>query len=720
MSEEDETLQIFFSETEELLKLAEESLLALESTPQSASDIEQVFRSVHTVKSGAGMVGYMTISDYAHLLENLLERIRSGKLAVTKNLITVLLGSIDFIRSMVDSVSQGEAGADPEVLNERKDQIKRYLGIDGIGSSEKEPEPPVKEAPKEPAQEISFYKIDLKFRKGLFHSGQDPILILLELSELGEFVRLVPDLSELPDFENFSMYDLYISWQIIIKTERSYEDIEDVFVFVKNDNDIRIEDITNRSREGVDVDLADKKLGELLSEQGKITPEDVTDALKKQKALGEILVEDGKIKPEELEKAVALQEKSRAIYRKTTVRVDVEKIDSLVNLAEEMGIGFAKVQALFEKYTSPGQMEMTEDMKNLLKVNREFQERVARVRMFPLEGTFRRFQRMARDLASQRNKEIKVILTGLDTELDKEVIEHTTDPLKHLVRNCIDHGLETPEERQAKGKPPTGIIEFKAYQRGGKIFVEIRDDGKGIDLSAIQRKAIEKGWVEPDQVLSKEALLDLIFKPGFSTSSKVTEVSGRGVGMDVVKTQLDQLGGTVEIHTEKDKGSTFILCLPLTTALMEVLHVTVQGASYLVPMQCVVGTEELNNKLVKSLGAQERVYPFQGDYLPLADIAKILDTGMPSANGNSTVLVFVDTGRKAFGLPVDEVLEPQQIIVKTLEKNYRTVKGIAGATILGDGSVSLVLDLIALEEIFFKHSFKGDTNYEGKEKNKSG
>ncbi|MCK4728977.1 MAG: Hpt domain-containing protein, partial [Desulfobacterales bacterium] len=326
MSEEDETLQIFFSETEELLKLAEESLLALESTPQSESDIEQLFRSVHTLKSGAGMVGYMSISDYAHLLENLLERIRSGKLAVTKNLITLLLGSIDFIRSMVDSVSQGEAEVDPEVLNERKDQVKRYLGIDGISSSEKEPEPPVKEAPKEPAQEFSFYKIDLKFRKDLFHSGQDPILILLDLSELGEFVRVVPDLSELPDFENFSMYDLHISWQIIIKTERSYEAIEDVFIFVKDDNDIRIEDITDRYRGGVDIELAEKKLGEVLLENGAITEEVLDDALNKQKKLGEILVEDGKIKPEDVEKAVATQEESRAVYRKTTIRVDVEKI----------------------------------------------------------------------------------------------------------------------------------------------------------------------------------------------------------------------------------------------------------------------------------------------------------------------------------------------------------------------------------------------------------
>ena len=716
MSEEDETLQIFFSETEELLKQAEESLLALESTPQSASDIEQLFRSVHTIKSGAAMVGYVNISDYAHLLENLLERLRSGKLTATKNLVTLLLSSIDFIRSMIDGVSKGEAEADPEVLDERKDQVKRYLGIDGISVPEEGSEPLVKEAPKEPVQEFSFYKIDLKFRKDLFYSGQDPLLILLALSELGEFVQVVPDLSELPDFEDFSMYDLYISWQVIVKTKRPYEDLEDVFMFVKDDNDIRIEDITNRYRDGVDIELADKKLGEVLLENGTITEEVLGDALKKQKKLGEILVEEGRIQPGDVDKAVVTQEESRAAYRKTTIRVDVEKIDSLVNLGEEMGIGLSKVQTLFEKYAGRGQMEMMEEIGNLLKVNQEFQERVARVRMFPLEGTFRRFQRMARDLALEHNKQIKVVLTGLDTELDKEVIEHVTDPLKHLIRNCIDHGLETPEEREAKGKPPTGSVEFKAYQRAGRIFVEIRDDGRGIDVVGIQRKALERGWIEPDQILSKEALLEFMYKPGFSTSSEVTEVSGRGVGMDVVKTQLDQLGGTIETHTEKDKGTTFILCLPLISALMEVLHVRVHGTSFLVPVQAIVGTEKLDNDLVKSLGAQERVYPFRGDYLPLADMTKIFDIGIPSTNGDSTAVVFVDTGRKAFGVPVDEVLDPQQIIVKTLETNYRSVKGIAGASILGDGSVSLVLDLLGLEEIFFKNSFKGDATHEGEEK----
>jgi two-component system chemotaxis sensor kinase CheA len=618
---------------------------------------------------------------------------------------------------MLERVSQGEAEeAAPGVLDERKDQVKRYLGIDAMDAPEEEFGSPVKEAPREPPEEFSFYRIDLEFRKDLFYSGQDPLLLLLGLSELGEFIEIVPDLSGLPDFENFCMYDLYISWQVIIKTNRPYEDIEDVFMFVKDYNDIRIEDVTKDYREGINIGLAEKKLGEVLLETGKITAGVLSDALKKQKKLGEVLVDDGKIEPEELQKALTLQDESRKVYRKTTIRVDVEKLDRLLNLAEEMRIGVSKVRMLFEKYASPGEMELLEETENLLKVNREFEERVAWVRMFPLEGTFHRFQRMVRDLAFKQNKEIKVILTGLDTELDKEVVEHISDPLKHLVRNCVDHGIETAEERQAKGKKPLGIIKLKAYQRGGSIFIEISDNGRGIDLMDIRQTALEKGWIQQNQDISKKALLKFVLRPGFSTRSKVTKLSGRGVGMDVVKTQLDQLGGTVDIDTEKDKGTKFTLCLPLTFALMKVLHVMVRGNSYLLPLHAIFGTEKFEKGLVKSFGAEEMVYPFHGDYLPIVDIRKILDMGVPSAGGNTSVLVFVDTGRKAFGIPVEQVLEPQQIVVKSLETNYRTVKGITGATIMGDGSVSLVLDLLGLEEIFFRHPFEGDEYHESEEK----
>lgn len=716
----DETLEIFFSETDDLLKSAEESLLSLESTPGSSSDLEQLFRSVHTMKSSAAMVGYVEISEYAHLLENLLERLRSGRLTVTNRLITYLLDATDFIRSMVENVSRGGPAADPEVLSERKGRAKRYLGIQGVTSEDGgdvgEPEAASRRFPEEKAAEQPrFYKIDLNFAPRLFYSGQDPLLILHNLSEQGEFVRVVPDLLRLPDFESYAMYNLYISWQIVMKTNRCYADIEDVFMFVMEDHDIRIEDVTDRYRHGIDVEVADKKLGEVLLEKSQITHEQLSDALGKQKMLGQILVEQGRVEREDVDTAVAMQLEGRTVFRKTTIRVDVEKIDHLVNLGEEIGVGLSKMRKFFEQGCSANQMSLVESLDNLLKVNREFQERVARVRMFPLEGTFRRFQRMARDLAFQQKKEVNVVLTGPDTELDKEVIEHFTDPMKHLVRNCLDHGIETPQERVAKGKPPAGTVELKAYQRGGRVFVEILEDGRGIDLEGIRKKAVHLGWLRADDAIDDEALLKFIFKPGFSMSPKVTEVSGRGVGMDVVKTELKNLGGTIEVRTEQDKGTRFILCLPLTSALMEALHLSVQGNSYLVPIQTVVGTEKFSEKLVKQMGQDERVYFFRGDYVPLLDISRVLHRSSPASNGQEKLLVFVDTGTKVFGIPVDQLLEPRQIIVKSLETHYRNVRGLAGASILADGSVSLVLDLLSLEEIFFKNSTRGDGAHENGE-----
>jgi len=704
MTEQDELLQIFISEAEELLKLAETSLMSLETAPRSSSDIDELFRSLHTLKSSAAMVGFTRISEYSHLLETLMERLRSRKLAVTKSLITSLLESIDFIKSMVDRACRGETEADPKVLDQHKERIKRYLGLEEAAPSRDEPALPASLPDTESAPGPSYYRIDLRFRNDLFHTGRDPLPVLRNLSMLGYLVRVTPDLSTLPAFYDLSLYDLYISWQVILRTDRPVSEIENVFTFVKDDNDIRIEDVTGRFQDGIDLELAGKRLGDVLLERGEITQDALAGALSRQKRLGEILIEEGKIEPGALQEVMSEQEESRALYRKTTVRVSVEKIDSLVNLAEEMGVCLAKLQTLHNRLEDPVRVSIAEEMEYLVKVNREFQDRVARVRMFPLEGTFRRFQRMVRDLAYHQNKQIKVMIAGLDTELDKEVIEHITDPLKHLVRNCVDHGIEPSAERLSAGKAAEGIVEFKAYQKEGKIFIEISDDGRGIDLEAIRRKALVDGLIQADGEMTKEVMLDLLFKPGFSTSSEVTELSGRGVGMNVVKTHLDQLGGAIDVRTEKGKGTTFVLSLPLRFALMEVLHVKVNDISFLIPMQSVLGTERSRNGLLRDMGAGSKLYRHQSGYVPLIDLLPTLDINAGPAAEMGCIIIFLDTGKRVFGISVDEILEPQQVIIKSLETNYRNVKSLTGAAIMGDGSVSLVLDLLGIEEIYFKHA----------------
>ena len=701
MNELDETLEIFFSETEDLIKTSEESLLRLETAPEAGPDLEELFRAVHTLKSGSAMVGFDHVSEYAHLIENLLDRLRDGKLPITKALISFLLEAIDFIKDMVDKCLSGETSIEPEVLEAKKAQVNRFLGMDSILEEDAGTSETITDFPAE-AKNRHYYNIDLIFRKNLFESGLDPLVLLLNLQEMGEFVEVSSDLSELPSYKEMNIHELYISWRVVLKSEAPLQEIENVFMFAKDDNNIEIEEITDRYKDGIDLKAGEMPIGEALVEKKGITKDDLEDALKKHKKIGEILVEEKKVDEKALESAVTMQKESRAVYRKTSIRVDVAKINYLVNLAEEVGVGLSKMQSIFsDEKNQTILLDLEQELENLLKINHDFQERVAQVRMFSLEGTFRRFQRIARDTALGQNKHIETILSGTDTELDKEVIECITDPLKHLVRNCVDHGIEPPEERIKKGKSAEGTIEFKAYQKGGQIFVQIKDDGRGLNIEKIRQKAIKMGIDMPDEDLDNEQLVKIICNPGFSTSANVTKLSGRGVGMDVVKTEVERLGGFLKIETAKDKGTTFTLALPLTFALTDALHFREKGRSYLVPLWGLVGTEKFKKSNLKSFGGDEKLYHFRDKYLPIMDVARIYGDSMPDINDQKKIMLFIDTGKQEFGLMADEVIDCRQIVVKSLESHYRNVRAIAGATIMGDGTVALVLDLFDLEEIFF-------------------
>ena len=700
MTEQDETLEIFFAETDDLLKISEESLLRLEASPEIGPDLEELFRAVHTLKSGSAMVGFNHIAEYSHLVENLLDRLREGQLSITKNLISFLLEGIDFIRSMVDQCARGETEVEPEVFEAKKGQVSRFLGMDVLPEEAVDLPESTADLPVE-SDNWHYYNIDLLFKKNLFDSGIDPLLLIFNLIELGEFVEITSDLSELPRYDQMAIFELYISWRIILKSTQPLQEIENIFMFVKDDNNIEIEDITDRFKDGVDLKAGLMSIGETLVEKKDITKDDLKNALKKQKKLGEILVEEKKIDAEAIESAITIQEESRAVYRKTSIRVDVTKINYLVNLAEEIGIGLSKMQNIILDKKTVNILDIDPELENLIKVNRELQERVAQVRMFSLEGTFRRFQRIARDTALDQNKQIKSIMSGIDTELDKEVIECIIDPLKHLVRNCVDHGIEPPDERVAKGKSPEGIIEFKAYQKGGQIFVQIRDDGRGLDIEKIRQRSLEMGLEIPNDNLTGDQLMEIICNPGFSTAAHVTKLSGRGVGMDVVKTAVEKLGGFLKIETVKDQGTTFTLVLPLTFALTEALHFKENGISYLVPLWGLVGTEKFDQNSIRSFGGDEKLYRFRSVYLPIMSLSRIYGSEMPDIHCQEKIVIFLDTGRQEFGLLVDEILDCRQIVVKSLESNYRNVKGISGATIMGDGSLALVLDLFDLEEIFF-------------------
>ncbi len=707
MNVQDETTKIFHAETEDLLKSAEACLLRLEDEPVSGPEVEELFRVFHTLKSGFAVVGFDVASKYIHMIENLLERVRSNEVPVTGPLVSLLLENVDFISEMLNRGLSGEPVAASEDLEAGRVGLNRFLSPGPVSGEEKSglEDAATDEAPSQDAPDESvFYSIEIHFRGDLFISGQDPILLLMNLTEFGECLEVTADLSELPSYDEMDMFDMYISWKLILKTSVTANVIEDVFMFVKDENEISINEIADPIVDTIGLDDPETPIGQVLVETGGITDEDLNHALSQQKMVGEILVEQGKIGKDVLERVVSKQKATRDAYRKTTIRVDVEKIDYLVNLAEEIGIALPRMQSLFSKGVDVYWSEIEQELENLIKINQDFQERIASVRMFPLEGTFRRFQRIARDTANEQGKKIKVRLSGVGTEMDKEVIEAVTDPLKHMVRNCVGHGIEKPEERKAAGKPEEGVIEFKAYRKAGKILIEIRDDGRGLDVDAIYQKALDKGIVRPGDVVDDNKIVDFLCHPGFSTASEVTSLSGRGVGMDVVKTEVERLGGSLLVETLKGKGTAFTLAIPLTFALTEVLHVQVNDISYLVPLLEVIGTLGFEAIRLRSFGADEKVYRFRGEYVPLVDLSRVFGMSGGERGLEGSSLVFFDTGRKRYGISVDEILDPYQVVVKSLESNYRSVQGITGATIMGDGSVALVIDLLSLEEIFFKDS----------------
>lgn len=695
--EQEEFLQIYFAEAEELTQSLEKSLMALEDSPQDENIVNEAFRAAHTMKSSAAMVGFHQISEFTHTLENVLERLRNKNLVVTRGLISLLLEANDFLKQMIENASQGKGEGEPKKFEEMKGKLGRFLGLEApVGVEEKIG------TVVSPPQKDRYYKIVMNFKRNLFDTGQDPLMLLLELEELGEIMKIEADLSQLPVFESLNPYELYISWKLIIKTKEVLSKIEDVFIFVKEDNTIQIEDVTHRFGKGIDAEAAHKLLGEILLEEGLVLESDLDKALQNQKKLGEILVEQEKITPKELEKALDIQEESRIHFRRSTIRVDTEKLDKLMNLVEEITTGISRLNVGLGLEPQPLSIHLQETIENLDKIGRELQEQVMRVRLFPIEGTFNRFQRMIRDLAYKQGKKVKVIISGGDTELDKDLIEHVGDSLKHLVLNCVDHGIESPDERRRKGKTEEGLIELRAFQKGGKIFIEIRDDGRGINKKALIEKAVNQDLLKEGVTPTKDEVYQLMFEPGMSTTKAVTDTSGRGVGLDVVKTKIDQLNGSITVSSEKDKGTIFTIAIPLTLAIMDGMKVEVAEEVFIIPTRYILGCFQAKEGVIKTIEARGETVNFRGEYLPLVRLNRALgiDTHGFSKDG---IVVVVDGERKRMGLLVDDVLGEQQVVIKSLDKHFRRVPGIAGATILGDGSVSLVLDIYGLEKLLFKN-----------------
>jgi len=675
----------FFEESFEALDSMEAALLKLDVGAPDKELINTIFRVAHSIKGGSATFGFSDIASFTHSLETLLDELRSGTMQVTPAMSDLLLKSVDVMRAMLRAVQQKKPIDAQKVSDLQFDLELMIAQKSAAPAAPAAPAPAPAAAVVEPTRKR--WEILFKPFPELFARGNDPLRMLRELAELGELESL-PDISALPNFAQMDPQSCYLAWTLQLTADVEESAIRQIFDWAEGDCELQIKLAGAPAAAPVAA----------ASEPPEVVPpapvSNTAAVAAPQPAPTLVAAPSAPPKLEAVPKTDAPIEK---MADSGSIRVSVEKIDELMNTVGELVITQAMLSQLSTKLEGNSAEKLRAGLAQLERNMRELQESVMRVRMLPINVVFSRFPRMVRDLAQRLGKQIELKLTGEQTELDKTVLEKIGDPLVHLVRNSIDHGIETPEKRTAAGKSPAGTVHLDACHRGGNIAVEVSDDGGGLDKNRILAKAKDRGLVGPNDVLTDEQIYELIFLPGFSTAEKTTDVSGRGVGMDVVRRNIKELGGKIELRSELGKGSKTIITLPLTLAIVDGQSVSVGGETYIVPLISIVESMQLKASSVSKLSGRGEVFSFRGYYLPIIRLyelfgveprTKVLDEGL--------VVVAEGEGHQRIGLFVDDLLGQQQVVIKSLEANYGHVEGVSGATILGDGSVALILDIPGL------------------------
>jgi len=697
----DETLlKIFAEESQEIIEALEKGLLDLEGQ-QDPEEINAVFRAAHTMKGNAGIVGFEDVVDLTHLMESLLDEMRQGNLVPDSETVGILLTAVDALKVLVEGRLAGESPPLPQevldALQARLDQVKGAKG--GAQPEAAAPAaPPQAEEPPAPAEGNNRFHLTLRFTRDILATGTDPLQLFLELEELGSFEKVVCHADDLPPFDEMNPDDLYLWWEIWLVSPESLGTVQNVFIFVRDENEIQVEELGPAPAQP-----QPQAPPEPEPKQEKPAPPPPQPKAPEPQPKPQPPQPQAKPQPAPAPAAPASGGKSlvparHPVVHAATIRVETDKLDKLVNLVGELVIGVARVNQIAESQASD---ELNSAVEALDHISRDLQENVMRVRMIPVEGTFNRFKRVVRDLAAELGKKIRLEMSGTETELDKNVIEQIADPLKHLIRNSADHGLEPPEERLAAGKPEVGTIWLRAYQQEGKIFIEVSDDGRGIDRAKILQKAIERGLVQPGVQLSDSEVFAFMFQPGFSTADKVTEVSGRGVGLDVVRQNIEELRGSVEVESQVGKGSTFRIKLPLTLAIIDGMTVRIGEEILTLPVLSILESLRPKPEEIKTVEGRGELVAVRGEFLPLVRLYELFDLPTERTDPTQALVVIIESVSKRFGVLVDDILGEQQAVIKSLEQNYQKLEGVAGATILGDGRVSLILDIHGLEKLAF-------------------
>jgi two-component system, chemotaxis family, sensor kinase CheA len=639
--------EAFLEEAEELLASLEASLLELDQRPDDRELIQKTFRALHTLKGSGAMFGFDDMSRFAHEVETAFDHVREGRLAVTSELVNIALAARDQIRAMLSSGGESGPGS-AEILKKLRALAPSAEGGAAKSAASAQPVRPESTSPGMSGRFHIFFRP----ARELFLKGTNPLLLFRELRELGE-LQMEAGVSGIPSLEEMQPENCYLDWDLQLETDRGVEAIRDVFIFVEDDCELVIEPVL----------ATPQQAEQIASSAGQ--------NLKEPWSLGSV-------------------ERRRDPFsvggEKTSIRVATDKVDGLINFVGELVVVQARLSQLASQSDTEELRLVAEEVERL---TAGLRDNALSIRMLPLKATFERFRRLVHDLARDLGKEVELSTSGADTELDKTVIDQLNDPIMHLIRNSMDHGIGSPEERRDAGKPPAGTIHLSAAYSGANVLISIRDDGRGLDTGAIRAKAIQKGLITPETKLSESEIYSLVMMPGFSTAKQVTDVSGRGVGMDVVRRAVESLRGLLEITSQPGAGTTVTLRLPLTLAIIDGLLVRVAGAHFVIPLANVIECVELSSEDIRAAHGK-RLANVRGELVPYIRLREYFR--IPGERPEIEQIMIVDTGKGRFGFAVDEVLGDHQTVIKNLGKVYRNVQVVSGATILGNGTVALILD----------------------------
>ena len=691
----DQLRKVFYEECRENLEVLENQLVSMDPGSVDLETINTIFRAAHSIKGGGATFDLLDISEFTHLMEAFLDEAREGRRQLDHQIIDLLLKGGDCINDMLVA---HETGTEHNTAMRTELMAKFEQLLSGEANQEKASEPAAEVNEVVADDGSSDWLIQFIPHKDIFFSGNDPVRIIKELRELGTYSSVACQVDSLPNLDIIEPEMCFLSWRITLDGTVKREHINEVFEWVEDECDLIITRLVHDTPLMMPAPLGEPPAEDVLPEIKEpnitLTSEPVAATPDSNAVALSSPVEKPASKVEKAERVPA-QTQAKSDTSVSSIRVDIEKVDNLINLVGELVITQSMLTELGTDFSAEKIERLQAGLDQLLQNTKELQESVLNIRMLPISFAFNRFPRLVRDLSGKLGKKVQLNVQGEHTELDKTVLERIADPLVHLVRNAIDHGLEMPAERLSHNKGEVGNIELNAYHQGGSIVIEVADDGAGLNKERIWQKAVDKSILAPDSHLdefSDNYIFNLIFAPGFSTAEQVSDISGRGVGMDVVKRNIEGLGGQIDVISKEGEGSRFTISLPLTLAILDGQLVKVADQVFVIPLITIIESIQIKSERVKIASGGIELYRLRDENIPIMRLHEEFELGT-SGSLAGRLLCFVEAGGNKVGLLLDELLGQQQVVIKSLESNYTKVPGFSGATILGDGSVSLILDI---------------------------